>query len=56
MVKNNIRQLTRDRWESKLKDCESSNVAVFKLAKSLKRKQISIPVLDTVAVSEMDKA
>lgn len=31
-------------------------MAVFKLAKSLKRKQISIPVLDTVAVSDMNKA
>lgn len=55
LVKENIIRLTTERWETKLKDCDSNHTAVFKLAKSLKRKRIQIPPLGT-AVSDSDKA
>lgn len=56
MVRRNIANLARERWETKLQNCESNNVEVFKLAKALKRKTTTIPTLDTVAVSDRDKA
>lgn len=51
----NLYKLKNQRWETKLKDCSNDHTAIFKLAKSFKRKNTGIPVLEG-AVADKDKA
>lgn len=56
LINNNLKNLRNARWEKKLADCDSNHTEVFKLAKSLKRKSSSMPILNGNVTGELEKA
>lgn len=55
LINKSLFNLRNIRWETKLRDCDQNHTDLFKLAKSLKRKNTHIPPLQGIA-SDADKA
>lgn len=57
IVRRRINQLKIERWETKLKDCDTSNKNIFKLTKAMKRKRTTVPdLVNGTVTADSDKA